>query len=30
MEKTFLADEAGYIGMFLDTEGNKIGLQNPK
>ena len=30
MEKTFLADEAGYIGMFLDPEGNKIGLQNPK
>lgn len=30
MEKIFLADEAGYIGMFLDTEGNKIGLQNPK
>lgn len=30
MEKTFLADEAGYIGMFLDTEGNKIGLQNAK
>lgn len=30
MEKTFLADEAGYIGMFLDTEGNKIGLQNSK
>jgi predicted enzyme related to lactoylglutathione lyase len=30
MEKTFLADEAGYIAMFLDTEGNRIGLQNPK
>lgn len=30
VEKTFLTDEAGYIGMFLDTEGNKIGLQNPK
>jgi hypothetical protein len=30
MEKTFLADEAGYIGMFIDSEGNKIGLQHPK
>lgn len=30
MEKTFLADEAGYIGMFLDTEGNRIGLQNSR
>ena len=28
MEKTFLAPEAGYIGMFIDTEGNRIGLQN--
>jgi predicted enzyme related to lactoylglutathione lyase len=30
LEKTFLADEAGYLGMFFDTEGNKIGLQSPK
>ncbi|HEY4788361.1 MAG TPA: VOC family protein [Bacteroidales bacterium] len=28
MEKIFLAKEAGYIGMFIDTEGNKIGLQH--
>jgi hypothetical protein len=28
MEKILLSEEAGYIGMFLDTEGNKIGLQN--
>jgi predicted enzyme related to lactoylglutathione lyase len=27
-EKMFLSKEAGYIGMFIDTEGNKIGLQN--
>jgi uncharacterized protein len=27
-EKMFLSKEAGYIGMFMDTEGNKIGLQN--
>ena len=23
-------DQAGYIGMFMDTEGNRIGLHNPK
>src|SRR5258708_33511071 len=28
MEKIFLSKEAGFIGMFLDTEGNKIGLQH--
>lgn len=28
MEKTYVSAEAGYIGMFIDTEGNKIGLQN--
>lgn len=28
MEKTFLSPEAGYIGLFIDSEGNKIGLQN--
>ena len=28
MEKMFMSAEAGYIGMFIDTEGNKIGLQN--
>jgi len=28
MEKTFLSDEAGYIGLFIDSEDNRIGLQN--
>jgi uncharacterized protein len=28
MQKMFLAKEAGYIGMFIDSEGNKIGIQN--
>ena len=28
MEKTFLSQEAGYVGMFIDTEGNRIGLQH--
>lgn len=28
MEKSYMGEQAGYIGMFLDTEGNKIGLQN--
>jgi uncharacterized protein len=28
MEKTFLSKEAGWIGFFIDTEGNRIGLQN--
>jgi len=28
MDKTFLSSEAGYIGLFIDSEGNRIGLQN--
>jgi predicted enzyme related to lactoylglutathione lyase len=28
MEKTYLSPEAGYVAFFLDSEGNKIGLQN--
>jgi predicted enzyme related to lactoylglutathione lyase len=28
IEKMFLSKEAGYIGIFIDSEGNKIGLQN--
>ena len=28
LEKTYLSEEAGYIGMFVDSEGNKIGLQH--
>lgn len=28
LSKTFLSPEAGFIGYFLDTDGNKIGLQS--
>jgi uncharacterized protein len=28
MPKTFLSDMAGHIGMFIDTEGNRIGVQS--
>jgi predicted enzyme related to lactoylglutathione lyase len=28
VEKTFLGKEAGYFGLFLDTEGNKVGVQS--
>ncbi len=28
MTKTYTGDTAGYIGMFSDSEGNKIGLQH--
>jgi uncharacterized protein len=28
MPKTFFGEDAGYVGLFLDTEGNKIGLQH--
>lgn len=28
VEKTFLAKEAGYFGLFLDTEGNRMGVQS--
>ncbi len=28
MQKTYLGDHAGYVGMFLDSEGNRIGLQH--
>lgn len=28
LDKTFLSPEAGYIGYFKDTEGNKIGLHS--
>ena len=28
MPKTYLSPEAGYVGFFLDTEGNKVGLQS--
>jgi len=28
LEKTFLSKEAGYIGYFQDTEGNKVGLHS--
>jgi hypothetical protein len=29
MPKTYLGKEAGHIGLFLDSEGNRIGLQSP-
>ncbi|MFA6508158.1 MAG: VOC family protein [Treponemataceae bacterium] len=28
MPKTYLGKDAGFIGFFLDSEGNRIGLQN--
>jgi len=28
MEKTYLGDHAGYVGKFIDSEGNRIGLQH--
>jgi uncharacterized protein len=28
MPKTYTGKEAGYVGMFIDSEGNKIGLQH--
>lgn len=28
MSKTYTGKEAGYVGMLIDTEGNKIGLQH--
>ncbi|KQX51292.1 VOC family protein [Paenibacillus sp. Root444D2] len=28
MEKTYAGNNAGYLGMFLDSEGNRIGLQH--
>jgi len=29
MPKTYTGSDAGHIGMFSDTDGNKIGLQHP-
>lgn len=29
MPKTYTGKEAGHVGMFIDPEGNKIGLQHP-
>lgn len=28
MEKTYTGKTAGYIGMFMDSEGNRIGVQH--
>ena len=28
MAKTYIGEEAGYVGIFIDSEGNKIGLQH--
>jgi predicted enzyme related to lactoylglutathione lyase len=30
MEKSFLSDVTGYIGLFIDREGNRIGIQSMK
>jgi predicted enzyme related to lactoylglutathione lyase len=30
LPKTFLSDQAGFIGIFTDSEGNRIGVHNPK
>ncbi len=30
MPKMLLSEEAGYIGMFIDSEGNRIGVQSVK
>ncbi len=29
LEKTWLSREAGYAGVFIDSEGNSMGLQHP-
>ncbi len=29
LPRTYLGKEAGHIGLFLDSEGNRIGLQGP-
>ena len=29
MPRTYTGSDAGHVGMFLDSEGNKIGLQTP-
>lgn len=29
MPKTYTGEDAGYVAIFIDTEGNKIGLQHP-
>lgn len=28
--KTLHADESGYFALFIDTEGNRLGLHSPK
>ncbi|CAL1521108.1 VOC family protein [Chitinophaga sp. MM2321] len=30
MDKTFMGEEAGHVGIFIDTEGNRLGLQSMK
>ncbi|MEA3410708.1 MAG: VOC family protein [Pseudomonadota bacterium] len=30
MGKTFICDEVGYIGVFIDSEGNRVGVHAPK
>lgn len=29
MPKTYIGSDAGHVGIFIDSEGNKIGLQHP-
>ena len=29
MPKTYMGQEAGHVAMFLDSEGNRVGLQTP-
>jgi len=30
MDKTLICDNVGYIGIFIDSEGNRIGVHAPK
>ena len=30
MDKILICDEVGYIGVFMDSEGNRIGVHAPK
>lgn len=28
LDKTFISEQAGYIGLFIDTEGNRVGVHS--
>ncbi len=30
MDKTLICDDVGYIGVFIDSEGNRVGVHAPK